>query len=142
MNQLEGLLLLLFFPLGFLLSGYWLAGALADPTPSERLAVGVLTGLCVLLLVVSVVNLFVPLSMPWAALALLPMAATLVGGRSRRSLWADVTVFARDRETRLAAGLLALFFAVLLWPMIAGGHIVFYDGSPNHDSFFWVASAE
>ncbi|HWA26125.1 MAG TPA: hypothetical protein VG734_10715 [Lacunisphaera sp.] len=142
MNQLEGLLLLLFFPLGILLSGYWLAGALGEATPSERLAVGLLAGLSLTLFLVSVVNFFVPLSLPWAALGLLPMVVTLAGGRSRRSLWSDLNVFARDRETRLAGLLLALFFALLLWPMIAHGHIVFYDGTSNHDSFFWVASAE
>ncbi len=142
MNQLEGLLLLLFFPLGFLLSGYWLAAELTNATPAERLAVSLLAGLASLLLVVAAVNFFVPLALPWAGLGLLPMAVTLAGGRNRRSLLADLAIFGRDRESRMVGLLLGLFLSLLLWPMIADGHRIFYDGSANHDSFFWVAAAE
>ncbi len=142
MTQLEGMALLAGLCGGMVLSGYWLAAMLLEATPSERLAVSLLAGLGTVLLLVSIVNFFVPLSLPWAGLCLVPLAVTLAWSRSRRALAADLLAFGRDHETILVGGLVAVFFALLLWPILTDPHRVFYDGSPNHDSFFWIASAE
>jgi hypothetical protein len=142
MTQLEGIALLAGMCGGTVLSGYWLAAMLAEATAAERLAVSLLAGLGSLLLLVAGVNFFVPLAWPWAGLCLAPIAATLLWGRSRRSLQADLVTFGRDRETLLVALLLVLFFTVLLWPMLTDPHAMFYDGTSNHDSFFWIANAE
>jgi hypothetical protein len=141
MNQLEGLLILLGLPAALLLSGYWLAALLTDSTPQERLAFGLATGLGVLLAAVSVVNLFRPLSGPWAYACLAPVVLTLLLPRSRNGLARDLFASVKDTpRLTLIAG--AVFALLLLWPVIIDPSALFYDGTSNHDSFFWIAGAE
>lgn len=142
MNPLEGIALILGLCAGLCLSGYWLASLLETSTTAERLAVSMLAGLASLLLLVSAVNFFVPLVWPWVGLCLLPLLATLAWGRSRRSLVRDGRGFWHDAESRLVGAFLLLFFGLLLWPLLRDSAMVFYDGSPNHDSFFWISNAE
>jgi hypothetical protein len=141
MNQLEGLLILLGLPAALLLSGYWLAALLTDSAPQERLAFGLATGLGVLVAAVSVVNLFRPLSGPWAYACLAPVGLTLLLPRSRASLARDLFASVKDTPRfTLIAG--AIFAILLLWPVIVDPSALFYDGTSNHDSFFWIAGAE
>ncbi len=128
---------------GILLSGYWLAARVAhDTSAAERLAVAVIAGLASLLLLVSVVNFFRPLALPWALVCLLPMALSLLPAYTRRALGADLLAFGRDPETRLAGALIGVFLAALLAGLLFDNQALHYDGTPNHDSFFWVAGAE
>lgn len=142
MTQLEGLALLVGLCAGICLSGYWLAAFLVSATPAERLATSLLAGLGSMLLMVSWVNLFLPLSLPGALICLAPVLASLLWPSSRRLLTSDLTAFIRDPETKLIGVFLTIYFGVLLWPLLIDPATVFYDGSPNHDSFFWISSSE
>lgn len=141
MNQFEGLLILLGLPLGLLLTGYWLASLLADSPPLERLAFALPCGLVLLLLAVAVVNFFHPVAGPWAWACLAPVGLTLLLPRSRRQLLADLRAAAgaASRPVLVAA---AAFFVFLLWPVLVSPASIFYDGTSNHDSFFWISGAE
>ena len=142
MNQLEGFLLLTGIPLGLLLAGYWLAASFAQSEVSTRLSIAVLAGIASLLLTVSLVNYFLPIAGLAAWLCLLPMAVTLIFRRSRRALGDDLRAFL-FRKTTWAHGLIVvLFLVILLWPALSSFTTVMYDGTSNHDSFFWVAVAE
>ncbi len=141
MNQIEGLLILIAIPLSLLLSGYWLAALLAASSPLERLAFALPAGLAVLLAGVAAVNFFHPLSGLWAYACLAPALLTFLLPRSRAGLVSDLlqTVQSTPRVIFLAA---ALFFGLLLWPVLLAPASIFYDGTSNHDSFFWIAGAE
>ncbi|MES1168027.1 MAG: hypothetical protein ABUL61_02540, partial [Oleiharenicola lentus] len=141
MNQLEGLLILLGLPIGLLLSGYWLAALLAEGDARERLAFALPCGLGVLLAEVAAVNFFHPLSGIWAYACLAPAGFTLLLPGSRASLGRDLLTAAKTtpRSVVIAS---VLFFAFLLWPVLLTPSSLFYDGTSNHDSFFWVAGAE
>lgn len=141
MNQIEGLLILIALPLSLLCSGYWLAALLGSGTPLERLAFALLCGLAVLLAGVAAVNFFHPLSGVWAYACLAPALLTFLLPRSRVGLISDLRQTAKSspRPVLLAAG---LFFGLLLWPVLRAPSSIFYDGTSNHDSFFWIAGAE
>lgn len=141
MNQIEGLLILIALPLSLLLSGYWLAALLAPSPPLERLAFALPCGLAVLLAGVAAVNFFHPLAGFWAYLCLAPALLTLLLPRSRTGLLHDLrqAAAASPRLVLLAAG---VFFVLLLWPVLVAPASLFYDGTSNHDSFFWIAAAE
>lgn len=141
MNQLEGLLIILGLPLGLLLNGYWLAAALKDETPLGRLAFALPAGLCSALALVAAINFFRPLAGLWAHACLAPALVTLGWPRRGRALWQDAVAAWRGREN-LVLGAGALFFVALLWPVLQNPATIFYDGTSNHDSFFWVAGAE
>ncbi|HVT71791.1 MAG TPA: hypothetical protein VHD61_01535 [Lacunisphaera sp.] len=140
MNQIEGLLVVILVPLALLLNGYWLAATLPRAGALERLAWAILGGLALLLAAVAAVNFFLPLDGFWAWLCLLPTLATLAPrnlGALRRDL----------RPLRWStAAILVLAFAVvvtfMLWPILSHPQTLFYDGTSNHDSFFWVSGAE
>jgi len=141
MNQIEGLLMLIALPLSLLLSGYWLASLLAGSPPQERLAFALPFGLAVLLAGVAAVNFFHPLAGIWAYACLAPALLTFLLPRSRAGLIHDLVTTAKTtpRGVLLAAG---LFFGLLLWPVLLAPSSIFYDGTSNHDSFFWIAGAE
>lgn len=135
-----GILLLLAVPFGLWLLGARLARTLPDTTSGERLAWSLLAGLCVLTLMLAVANAFAPLR-GWAAwLCLAPVllacnASTLAtGGRDVRALFSV-------RGAALSAGA-AIFLALLLWPRLSRPEVLFYDGTANHDAFFWVTGAQ
>lgn len=141
MNCVHALALALGINGVLVLAGYWLAARLTDLGPAGRLAVASLTGLGSLLLLVSAVNLFVPLrGVAAAGCLLLPGGLTLA--RARHRLSADCGSFLSRGKAwgvALAAGVL---WAGLLWPLLSDPRLVFFDGSANHDNFFWIAGAE
>lgn len=140
MNQLEGLLILVALPLSLLCSGFWLAALLEQSKPLERLAFALPCGLAVLLAAVGAVNFFHPLSGVWAYACLAPALLTFLLPRSRASLVRDLILVGQSSPRFLffAAG----FFFLLLWPVLLAPTSLFYDGTSNHDSFFWIAGAE
>ncbi|RXK53213.1 hypothetical protein ESB00_16070 [Oleiharenicola lentus] len=141
MNQLEGLLILIALPLSLMLTGYWLAALLSDSSAVDRLAFALACGLALLLAAVAAVNFFQPLRGVWAYGCLAPILFTFLLPRTRRSLWQDLRSICRPFP-RAAVGAGAVFFVLLLWPVIQAPASLFYDGTSNHDSFFWVAGAE
>ncbi len=141
MNQLEGLLILIALPLSILFSGYWLASLLAPSDPLERLAFALPCGLAALLANVAAVNFFHPLSGPWAYACLAPALLTFLLPRSRAGLVRDLLETAKT-SSRFVLLAVSLFFVLLLWPVLVAPASLFYDGTSNHDSFFWIAGAE
>jgi hypothetical protein len=142
MNQFEGLMLLAGLSLGLVLAGYWLGSFLEAADPAIRLAFAPLAGLGCMLLGVSAVNFFMPLSTGWSLLCLAPIVVTLALPRSRKLLAQDLGWLRRERGAAGLAVLGAAFLAVILWPMLSDGQCVYYDGTSNHDSFFWISGAE
>lgn len=142
MNFIENCLILLGLPLGMILAGFWLACRLTAATAAERIAVAALVGLSTLLWNIATINFFKPLSGVWAYLCLWPIALSLLLPRSRRSLVQDFAVVAMNRRGALAAALAAAFLGLLLWPLLSRTSLVFYDGTSNHDAFFWISAAE
>lgn len=142
MNLLENCLLLLGLPLGMILAGYWLAAQLSATSASERLAVAALGGLAGLIWNISVINFFKPLNGNWAWLCLWPVMLTLLMPHSRKLLWRDISTVALNRRGLVAAVLAAAFLGLLLWPLLSRPSLVFYDGTSNHDAFFWISAAE
>ncbi|HEX2861181.1 MAG TPA: hypothetical protein VHN79_06060, partial [Lacunisphaera sp.] len=141
MNQIEGFLILTALPLSMLLTGYWLAALLAQNDPLERLAFALPCGLALLLAAAAAINFFQPLQGLWAYGCLAPILLTLLLPRSRSSLVQDVIEITRSRP-RLVLISLAAFFVLLLWPVLQAPSSLFYDGTSNHDSFFWISAAE
>ncbi len=141
MNQLEGLLILTALPLSLLLTGYWLASLLTDSTAVDRIAFALVSGLALLLAAVAAVDFFLPLRGFWASACLAPVLLTFLLPRSRTGLLRDLGSVLRPFP-KAALGAAALFFVLLLWPVLQSPASLFYDGTSNHDSFFWVAGAE
>ncbi len=142
MNLLENILLLIGLPLGVILAGYWLAVRLTAIAASERLAVASIAGLATLLWNVAAVNFFRPLGDAWAWLCVWPVVVALVLPTVRRAFVQDFVSVATTRRG-LAGGLFgAMFLVTLLWPLLTRPELVFYDGTSNHDAFFWISAAE
>ncbi|HTO04311.1 MAG TPA: hypothetical protein VL069_11445, partial [Opitutus sp.] len=142
MNVLENCLLLVGLPIGMILAGYWLAARLSQVSAAERLAVAALAGLAVLLWNIAAVNFFKPLSQGWALLCLWPVAITVFSPRARILLLRDVATVTFNRRGAAAIALSTTLLAVLLWPVLTRPSLIFYDGTSNHDAFFWISAAE
>jgi hypothetical protein len=142
MNQLVGFLLLTGIPLGLVLAGYWLAAAFVQSDIPTRLSIALLTGIASLLLAVSLVNFFFPLSGLAAWVCLAPLFGSLLWRKSRRLFAHDLAALAGNRSAWAYGAVIALFFGLLLWPVLSSFTTVMYDGTSNHDSFFWVVVAE
>lgn len=142
MNQIEGMLLLAGIPLGLLLAGYWLAALFEQSDVPTRLSIALLTGIASLLLTVSIVNFFLPISGVAAWVCLAPACVTLFRGKSRDGLWRDLRSLLVSPSARGYAAIVALFFILILWPVLSSFTTVMFDGTSNHDSFFWVTVAE
>lgn len=142
MNPLENCLLLIGLPLGLIVAGYWLAAGLRDATSSERLAVSVLAGLSLVLWSVATVNYFQPLNGIWPWLCLWPLLLTVFRPGCLTGLWRDVVTVGANRRGVIAALLSVAGMVLLLWPLLSRPELVFYDGTSNHDSFFWISAAE
>ncbi|HVZ65766.1 MAG TPA: hypothetical protein VG936_14465 [Lacunisphaera sp.] len=140
MNQIEGLLVVFLVPLALLLNGYWLAATLPRASALERLSWSMLGGLALLLAAVAAVNFFVPLDGFWAWLCLLPTLATLAP-RNLRALGRDLGPLRSSSGVILVLAF-ALVLTLLLWPILSHSQTLFYDGTSNHDSFFWISGAE
>lgn len=141
MNQLEGLFILVALPVGMLLCGYWLAAWLTERDPGERLAVALVAGLATLLAIVAAVNLFLPLRGVWAYACLAPVLPTLLWPRLRTGLVRDLAATARTLP-RIVLGATAVFFLLLLLPVLRHPTALYYDGTSNQDSFFWIIGSE
>lgn len=141
MNQLEGLLILLSLPTGLMLTGYWIPALLKDEAPLERLALALPAGLVTALATVAGINFFRPLAGLWAYACLSPALITLLVPAIRRSFGRDVAAVWRGRQ-KIVLAASGLFFACLLWPVLNNPSSLFYDGTSNHDSFFWISGAE
>jgi hypothetical protein len=138
---LTGLAILIGVPLGLSLLGFRLLASLTLP-PAERLAWSVLAGLAVFLLGASLVNLFVPLSRAAVVLLLVPVAASLTRGAMLRDAATHaVRLLGSVRGALFAAGV-ATYLVLLLWPLLARPGVIYYDGTANHDGFFWITGAE
>jgi hypothetical protein len=142
MNFIEDCLLILGLSAGMILAGYWLAAWLTSASPGERLAVAALGGVAAMLWNVSVVNFFQPLSGGLAWACLWPVALTMVSRRTRVCLAQDFGSAFLNRRGAMVAGLGVVFLLALLWPVLTRSFLVFYDGTSNHDSFFWISAAE
>lgn len=142
MSTLGLVLLLAGIPVALLVAGYWLAARLPATGPGERLAAAALGGLGFLLWNVSVANFFLPLAGPVAWLCLWPVAITLGHGPTRRRLADDVAAVAFCHRGALAFAGAAAFLGFLLWPLFRRPDLVFYDGTGNHDAFFWITGAD
>ena len=142
MNFLENCLLLVGLPIGMILAGYWLAARLTHLGAAERLAVAALTGLAVLLWNIATVNFFKPLSQGWAWLCLWPVALTLLSNHARILLLRDVAAVSFNRRGGITIVLSTTLLALLLWPVLSRPSLIFYDGTSNHDAFFWISAAE
>lgn len=142
MNFLENCLVLAGLPIGIILAGYWLAARLTAATASERLAVAALAGLSVLVWNIATVNFFRPLSGIWVWLCLWPIALTLCRSSTRITLLQDFISVTGNRRGAIAGMSALVFTALLLWPVLSQPSLIFYDGTSNHDAFFWISSAE
>lgn len=142
MTYFQNLLLLVALPAVLMLSGYWLAARLTDSSATERIAVAILAGLGVLLWTLATVNFFRPLSGAWAWLCLWPLVVTLASGRGRNTAWRDVVAVLANRRGAIALLSGIGFLVFLLWPLLTRPSLVFYDGTSNHDAFFWILGAE
>ncbi|HEY4302419.1 MAG TPA: hypothetical protein VGM73_16220 [Candidatus Didemnitutus sp.] len=142
MNPFEGFLLLALLSGGLVVAGYPLATLLDGAAPAVRLACASLAGLSVLLLEVSLVNLIEPLSPAWACACLLPIGVTAAWPRCRATLAADCLAVWRRPGRGWLLLLAGVFIGGLLLPMLVHPSTAFYDGTSNHDSFFWISNAE
>lgn len=140
MNQLDGLLILCLLPLALLLCGYWLAALLPENSAADRLAFALLFGLGLTLAAVAAVNFAHPLAGAWAFACLLPGLPSLLP-RNLAALGRDVAAVWRAGAARVALVALA-YLLILLWPVMRAPASLFYDGTSNHDSFFWITGAE
>lgn len=142
MTVWSGILILLGVPAASLLAGAWIGPRLGLARAGERVGASLLGGGAILLLALSLVNLFLPLR-GWAlALVALPVAAALVRRDDLRSLASDfrATLFSFGGGVVLSGAL--VFLALLLWPRLTEEDLVVYDGSSNHDTFFWITGAD
>jgi hypothetical protein len=142
MNAVHTGLPVLALPAAIVLAGYWLAARLTHASALERLAFAALAGLSTLLWTVSVVNFFRPIDGLAAWLCLWPVALTLAIPRLRRGLARDLVAGAGHRRGALLLLTAGLFLAFLVWPLLSQPALVFYDGTANHDAFFWITGAD
>lgn len=121
------------------LSGYALLGWSFAPARSRRLLSAPVVGLALVLWLLSVVNLLLPLGTIACVVLLLPLL--VVGGvrRLRLALVSDLRA-ARSWAAPALLGLLTLL-ALPLCPLLGPGDLAFFDGTGNHDSFFWITGA-
>ena len=143
MNAVDALALLVGFPAALLLSGWWLTARLPSLDAAGRLAAGLLAGLGMQLFVVSAVSCFRPLDRPWAAICLVPCVLPLVFPSNRARLWRDLREVARPGgNAPWVLGTAFGFLGLLFWPVFRDPALVFWDGTSNHDNFFWLVGAE
>ncbi len=139
---LTGLVIAGTLSLLMLFAGYLVAGFLRTEGRLTRLAVASLAGLAWLILCVSVIGALAPMNGLELWLVWLPSLAAWLIPATRTQLWQDVRATRRDTALPSALAGLALLCASLLLPYLVYPDLVFYDGRPNHDSFFWCIGAE
>lgn len=141
MNSLVGALIVAGMPLLCLVSGAPLGQRLGLAGAAARLSASLLIGLCLLLLAISYLGLALPLG-GWAlVVVILPALIGVADRSSRRQTRSDLgRIFTSRLGLLLLAGT-AVFLAALIWPLLTRG-IIYYDGTANHDAFFWIVGAD
>jgi len=139
---IPGLLLLAAAPAVFWSAGAPLASRLGLPHPGERVAAALLAGLAIVLALTSWLNLAIPLAGPALLVLLLPTALFLARRKWRAPGAEDLRATLFTPRGALVAAAAALFLALLLLPLLARSGVIYYDGTANHDGFFWVTGAE
>lgn len=141
MNVCLALLHCGFTALLMLLSGYAVCGA-SGAGRMTRLLLAPVSGLALQLWSVSVINLAWPLTQTASLLVLWPVVLVFVVPKLRRTLIDDLAAAASNARARAAAaGMVAIALALVV-PLMAYPDLVFFDGTSNHDNFFWVVGAE
>jgi hypothetical protein len=133
--------IILFAAIVPVIAGYWLAGRIRSISAPERLAVASLAGLCTLLLAFSIVNFFAPMSGWRGWSCVLPACLTLLSRPLRSRLVADTAELLRHRMSLALGAIGLLLLAVMTWPEASQKGLIYYDGTSNHDGYFWVAGA-
>lgn len=134
--------MILLLPLAMASAGSWLVSPLTSMDAARRFALAVIAGLAVLLFSVSWVNLFLPLDGWGAVIAGAPIVVPLLFGSVRRPLLGDLGSLLRAAGAKWLLAGAALHLGLLLWPLIVHPSLIFFDGTSNHDSFFWISGAE
>ena len=125
-----------------LVSGYAVSGWFAETSRGLRLLVAPVAGFALQLWSVSVINLMLPLGPPAAWLVLWPVVLVLAVRPLRRTLGRDLRGAGTDPRGRAVLAGAAALMLVLLLPLLCHPDLVFFDGTSNHDNFFWVTGAE
>ena len=125
-----------------LFAGYVVAGFLSAETRLTRLAVASLSGLAWLILIASVVGAVAPMNGLELWLVWLPSLLAWLIPTTRTQLLQDLRATLGDAALPAALAGLGLLCVALLLPYFIYPDLVFYDGRPNHDSFFWCIGAE
>ena len=143
MNFIAGLSLVLFIFPALCLAGYSLAGLLVSLTAGVRLCLAALAGLGIWLWLVAGVNAFLPLhfGVAWSIIGA-SWSGTLLLPYARRVLASDLRTLWASPGCRWAVLAPLPLLAGMLVPMAMFPGLVFYDGTSNHDSFFWITGAE
>ena len=143
MTFVEGfLLVVLLFPAACV-AGYPVAALLTNVGMPVRLCVAALAGLALWLWLASVVNAFLPLktSVAWGMVGA-TWGATLFLPYARQAISADFkSMWKMPRARWLALAPLPLVIG-MLFPSLRHPSLVFFDGTSNHDSYFWISAAE
>lgn len=142
MHWLTALLVLIGIPGALVLQGGWLVHRGNLPSAGLRLATAMLAGLTTSLWLACALNLAVPLAGWPLGVILAPALVALLDRRTRTDLLADArTVFATTRGMVFGGSLIA-FLALLLWPAWIDGKLIYFEGTSNHDAFFWILGAD
>lgn len=142
MNLIPGLLLLTAAPVLVWAAGAAPAHRLGLTAPGERLAAAVLLGLTVLLASLGWINLFLPLSPGAAWAALVPAVLPLLRPALLSAGWRDARQVLGGARGAVLAVSVTLFLTLLLWPLLSRSDVLYYDGTANHDGFFWISGAD
>lgn len=124
------------------LSGYAAGVHKLDRDASSRLSLALLTGLGLLVLNISLLNLVRPLDATGGMLCLWPVVLGLTLPSARKALVCDLAEILSSSKGRVVAAALTLLPALLLAPMAVRPDLICFDGTSNHDSYFWITSAE
>ena len=141
MSRLEAVLLIPTIAAALILAGYGLAARVRGASPAERLALASLAGLAFVLWNLSVINFFLPLRNFAAWLSFWPVLLTWVQRGTRKKFAADLTAVSRSRHLLLAAAGGGAFLVFLFWPIISRPELIYFDGTSNHDGYFWISAA-
>ncbi len=139
--SIPGFLSVACLPLLLLLIGYPVAALLRSASAQERLCVALAAGLALLLFDLSLVGFFRPITSLVAALCAWPAALVLVRPSLLRSMTSDLRVVAFSTKGTLALTGLAIALIALASPQLSRPETLFYDGTANHDGFFWISGA-
>ncbi len=141
-SRAEVLLLLLAIPSVLIAVGYPLAGRLRSESPADRIAIALLAGVAALLASIAAVNAVVPIDGFWAWLCVVPWIIPFIHRAQRERFGHDLAALLGRPSTWGVSAAAFAFLIALLWPLFTRPELVFYDGSANHDAFFWITAAE